>query len=134
MPSGEVSVMPQACTILRPCFFSKPSIIYCGAAAPPTTVRAQRAEIVALFFQQSEQAQPERGHAGGEGDFLGLDQLGQIARLSSAGRERPILLPTIAQANGVPQAMTWNIGTTGRKISRSHRPSESAIVRPRQCR
>ena len=42
---------------------------------------AQRTQIVAFFIEQGEQAKPDRGDTGGKGDFLRLDQFGQIARL-----------------------------------------------------
>ncbi len=49
---------------------------------------AQRTQIVTLFIEQGEQAEPDRRDAGREGDFLGLDQFGQIARLQMrAGKD-----------------------------------------------
>ncbi|MCY1368457.1 hypothetical protein D9M69_554370 [compost metagenome] len=41
--------------------------------------------------------------------------------------------PTAAAEYGRPQALTWNIGTTGRMLSRAEQPSASGSAAPYAC-
>ena len=41
--------------------------------------------------------------------------------------------PTIAAAQGWPHAFAWNIGTTGRTVSRSVSPMHAAWFTPMAC-
>ena len=44
------------------------------------------------------------------------------------------LEPVSAQANGIPQQLTWNIGTTGSIVSFMLRPMLSFMQIPTECR
>src|SRR5258706_546927 len=49
---------------------------------------------------------------------------------SRCGPGIAILAPTITQANGMPQALAWNIGTTGVTTSRSWMSMPDSSARP----
>ena len=42
--------------------------------------------------------------------------------------------PEATAAWARPQALAWNMGTTGRMTSRSHAPRLSAVIAPMVCR
>lgn len=44
------------------------------------------------------------------------------------------LAPDMNAACGMPQALTWNIGTTGRAVSRGVKAKLSPVLTWRQCR
>ena len=52
---------------------------------------------------------------------------------SRCGPGITIFAPTIVAPKGMPQALAWNIGTTGIIVSRSQRPMQSTCDRPRVC-
>ena len=64
--SGEVSVMPHACTICTPCCSSNVFIIDIGTADPPQRHQPQRRDVVAgILFQIVHHVVPDRRHRGG---------------------------------------------------------------------
>ena len=89
LPSGVVSVMPQAWMVRTP-WRSKPRIIASLAAEPPTAVRSPGSErpAVRLGVQRLEDSVPDRRHAGGERDPLGLGEIEQAHRVEmGAGQD-----------------------------------------------
>ena len=75
VPSGVISVMPQAWTMCSPCRCSNASIIERGAAEPPTTIALSAREVPAagIRVERLQDAEPDRRHAGGERDVV-LDE------------------------------------------------------------
>ena len=51
---------------------------------------------------------------------------------SRFGPGKTCLAPTIVQVNGNPQALTWNIGTTGMITSLAEKPIESGSAEIRE--
>ena len=66
--------------------------------------------------------------------LLGGDQVGDRAAASCADRGRPERAPAMRAAYGMPQALAWNIGTTGITVSRSRMPIASAWHGAIECR
>ena len=120
VPSGVVSVMPQAHMHGTPWRRSSPSISARGAAEPP---------MISHFSDETSWAPGSASRAastpsqtvGTAAVIVTRSSATAASRLagSRAGPGRTIRAPLIAQANGSPQAMTWNIGTTGSTVSAS---------------
>ena len=97
------------------------------AVAPPTAPWARpsrrtgspRSDESVAALELGEHAHPDRRHAGGDRDLLGLDQLGDRRRRAGRARASRASAPAITAAWARPQALAWNIGTTGRIVSRS---------------
>ena len=53
---------------------------------------------------------------------------------SRHGPGKTCLQPTIVQLKGRPQALTWNMGTTGMTTSAWERPIESGSAEIKECR
>ena len=77
MPTGLVSVIPQACRGVTPNSSAKAFIIAGGAAAPPTTIRGRADSVETVRPQVLKQSHPDGGYAGAEGDLFLLEQLVQ---------------------------------------------------------
>ena len=89
-----------------------------GRAADHGALQGRELQVVGLHVAQHHL--PDGGHAGREGDPLGLDQFeDRLAVERRAGKHQ--LAPVSAAEYGMPQALTWNIGTTGSTESRADR-------------
>ena len=129
-PSGLVSVMPQpwvtGMPILAPEALREGPGHRRAAAHEGTEAR----EVVAV--DGVEQTHPDGGHTRRHGDLLALQQPQQSAgERSGPGMIRSA--PVATHTWGRPQALTWNIGTTGRMRSRSEQASMSALVEAKAC-
>ena len=82
-------------------------------------------ELQVVGLDVGEQALPDRRHAGRDGHALALEQLVQRLAVERTGPGSTSLAPTMHAAYGRPQALTWNIGTTGRIASRAEQFSAS---------
>ena len=61
---------------------------------------------------------------------------GASTSATSASRpchERPSPAPAIGAMKGMPQALTWNIGTMSKSRSRSHSEIELAVIEAKEC-
>ena len=120
VPSGAISVMPHAWTIAQRRARSKRAIIDSGTAEPPTSMRGCSTDRTCPgWLEVLQHAHPDRRHAAGEGDALALEQIDEARAGRDAGPGNTSFAPTIIAANGKPQALAWNIGTTGSTASRS---------------
>ncbi len=132
-PSGEVSVIPHACTMVSPWRSSNARIIDGGHAEPPLT-RVFRLDT-------------SRGRASSSASSpcqmvgtpaVNVGRSASIISASGAGcRKRSgisIDAPAMKAACGRPQAFTWNIGTTGRQMVAGFSPNASAPLTWRECR
>ena len=124
VPIGDISVMPHACSTCSPCRFWKPSIIAGGAADPPTIIcrSAFRSQRFGSLSSASRIASQTVGTPPAQVTFSSAIKLSTLTA-SRCGPGKTSFAPTIAAAKGIPQALTWNIGTTGRITSVSERPS-----------
>ena len=76
-------------------------------------------------FRWLSSAEPDRGHAGAHGHALGLEQLVQALAVEVRAGEHHLRADHACSEYGRPQALTWNIGTTGSTTSRADRFSVS---------
>ncbi len=138
MPSGEVSVIPQACTTRMPCRSSNPRISAGGQAEPPiTTIRSEEVSYgvsrsVGVSSSSSRPFQMVGTAALTVGRTWSIIAASGRAWRKRSGISR--LAPDMKAAYGTPQAQTWNIGTTGSAVSCEVRPKVAAEFTWRQCR
>ncbi len=124
MPSGAISVMPQACVTCSPWRRSKPSIIDRGAAEPPTII-ARSFERSYFSGSASSVWRMPIQIVGTPAVIVTFSCTNASSRLggSRCGPGKTCVAPTSVHVNGKPQAFAWNIGTTGRITSVSATPS-----------
>lgn len=132
VPSGEVSVMPQAWQSRTPSR-SYASMSEGGQAAPPmvTWVIEERSRGFAVTS-----ANRPCQMVGTAAAWLGRSRSIMSAR-GAGWRKRSgmsMLMPVMKVACGRPQALTWNCGTTIRVVSLSVRPIDSAMFTCMECR
>ena len=96
-----------------------------GQAEPPMMVRFMLENCWPVGSTMAEQALPHGRHAGGERAPARLSNSSYSDLPSSAGPGKTSLAPTMHAMYGRPQALTWNIGTTGRIASRAEQFSAS---------
>ena len=117
VPSGVISVMPQAWMVRTP-WRSKPRIIASLAADPPTAVRnrgsndqrsASASSACKIPFQivGTPAANVTRS----------LSQRSSRLTGSRWGPGMTMRAPAATAPKGSPQALAWNIGTTGMTVS-----------------
>ena len=104
-----------------------------GAAAPPTIMPRR---LLRSYFSLSSSARSPSQSVGTPAVRVTRSAWMSPARSGGVrcGPGNTCVMPSMVAAKGVPQASTWNIGTTGMNLSRSDRPNESAMLRPRLCR
>src|SRR6478609_7048714 len=95
-----------------------------GQADPPMMVR--RMVLNSRLFDSTWASRPCHT-VGTPADTVTPSASNRSCRLlpSRNGPGRTSLAPTMQAAYGRPQALTWNIGTTGRMVSRAEQLSES---------
>ena len=124
VPRGLHSVMPQAWSTRTP--YSRPnaSISIAGQAEPPQISRRR----VSSRPPVARRCCSRPSHTvGTPAETVTLSALLSACRLGPSSW-RPGMTsaaPTIGAAYGVPQALTWNIGTTGITRSMARRPNTS---------
>ncbi len=89
----------------------------------PLQGRQRRAGLAHM----GQQHLPDGRHGGGEGDALGLQQFVGSRRRPSSGPASPAWRPPPGTEKARPQALAWNIGTTGSTVSRADRPITSRL-------
>src|SRR5690606_12262311 len=116
VPSGDISVMPQACTTCTRRRSIRVSIIAGGQAEPPITVRRKvenRKSLVSTWLIRPSQTVGTPAEkvtpSASNNSYSDLP--------SSAGPGNTSLAPDSGTEYGKPQAFTWNIGTTGSTTS-----------------
>ena len=114
--------MPQPCTTRRPCL-SKSRIIASGAAAPPTTMRMPDGSFQRAGSCSSACRMPAQ-IVGTPAVSVTCSDWYRSSRLAASrcGPGNTSFAPIITAVNGMPQALTWNIGTTGHTQSRLATP------------
>ena len=131
-PSGVISVMPQACQTGTPYCCSYRSIIARGAADPPTMIRSRLLRSCLPCSSAPSTASQTVGTPA-----VSVTRSDSISRSRSAGPGaapgKTWVAPTIAAVNGMPQALTWNIGTTGITTSRSRSAITSGSASASEC-
>jgi hypothetical protein len=132
VPSGDISVMPQACSTSTPYTSLKAVIMAGGQAEPPITVRLSVRELQLVGLHVPQHHLPHRRHAGGKGDFFTFDQFEDGLAVHGRARKHH-LAPVMAAEYGRPQALTWNIGTTGSTESRALMFSASGMAPAKAC-
>ncbi|MBV8976955.1 MAG: hypothetical protein JO261_10035 [Alphaproteobacteria bacterium] len=132
MPSGLISVMPQAWMTVMPYFFSNASIIARGAAEPPITTRFMSGSVLPVFSRYCSSA----SHTVGTAAVIvtrSVVSSSQIESPSSFGPGSTSLAPTMGPENAIAQALAWNIGTTGRMASQARNAMASACAAISAC-
>ena len=117
VPSGDISVMPQAWMTSTPNSSSKRAHHRRRAGRAADHRAASRVRTSACRPAMVDQAQPHRRHAGAMVTPSRLPSARRAICRPGAGRGKTSLAPIIARHTGMPQALTWNIGTTGRMTS-----------------
>ena len=112
----------------------KVRIIAGGQAEPPMTVRFSVRELAGRS-PSCGRAGPARPSARRRAcvTLLGFEQLVRLTCRPGAGRGTPASRPIMRAAYGRPQALTWNIGTTGR-IDVARRAGSARRAAPRRRR
>ena len=128
---GLVSVMPQACKMGRPVCSRYPSLNALGTAEPPHGI-ARNAEV-SLPFNSGNTAIQIVGTPAATVTFSSTIKLA-IALPERSGPGITKLAPDATAACARPHALAWNIGTTGKMMSLSRAPSESAVIAPNVCK
>jgi hypothetical protein len=115
-PSGLVSVMPQACTTCTPWRSWKDCTMAGGQAEPPMMVR----RMVLNFSPLASTCASSPCHTVGTPADTVTPSASNSAcsdAPSSRGPGNTSLAPTMHAMYGMPQAFTWNMGTTGSTVS-----------------
>ena len=130
--SGEVSVMPQPWITAKP-KRAMPSINEAGTADPPTTVR---------MGGNDQRSGSRRRASSRPSQMVGTPAVrvtpspaNRSSRLSGSrwGPGKTWLAPTKVAAKGNPQALAWNMGTTGVTVSWQDSPTPSGRALARAC-
>ena len=89
-----------------------------GAAEPPITIVRidERSQRFGSASSSGEDADPDGGHAGRDGDALARHEVEQRDGIE-VRPPKTSFAPEATAANGRPHAAAWNIGTTGRTTS-----------------
>ena len=132
VPSGLISVMPQAWSTWTPYFCSNSLIIAGGQADPPITVRFID-ENLSLFASVCASRPCHTVGTPAEHVTCSASNSSYSDLPSRCGPGNTILQPTIAPTYGRPHALTWNIGTTGRMTSRAETFSASGRAAASVC-
>src|SRR3569832_132541 len=117
VPSGLISVMPQAWITCTLYFFSNVSIIERGQAEPPIITRLRCGSLMLCSSMYASAVSHTVGTAAVMVTFSVVSS-SHTAGPSSFGPGFTSLAPTIGALNARPLALAWNIGTTGRMESR----------------
>ena len=133
-PSGDSSVMPQLVCTVTPSRRSIRSISAGGIGAPPTTIRSSDGTSPPVRLEMLDQTEPDGGHADRDRHAFRHDQPGEAGAVRTGVRAAPARAPTAGAAKGMPQALAWNIGTTGRTVSFAVMPITSACSSRSVCR
>jgi hypothetical protein len=124
VPSGLVSVMPHACSTCTSKRSWNARIIAGGQAEPPITVR----RIVRKPRPLASTCASRPFHTVGTPAESVTDSSSNNSCSdlpSSQGPGKTSFAPTMQATYGMPHAFTWNIGTTGRIVSRAEQPNAS---------
>ena len=129
--TGLASVMPQACTTSTPSAANR-SIITGGQAEPPIPTLRNGPKLCCSCRVQSRSPIQT---VGTPAVMVTPSRVIRPCRLtgSSLGPGRTSLAPTITAAYGSPQALTWNIGTTGMTHSAAASPNVSGMATIMAC-
>jgi len=92
--------------------------------------RAQRQLVVVEMLQEIE---PDRRHTEADRHPLGLEQLIETLAVELRAPAMTSFAPVSAVLYGVPQALTWNIGTIGQTVALIAMPIPSPRQTPRLC-
>ncbi len=126
---GSSRSSPSACITSRPWRFWKPSISAGGAAEPPMTmVRiAERSQRLGSLIEERQDAEPDGGHAAGEGHLLARPSGRAASAGRGAGPGKTSLAPARTPRTAGPRRWRGTSGTTGRTVSSSLTASVSAM-------
>ena len=128
VPIGDISVIPQAWIASIPIAL-RSSMSECGIAEPPMMIFLSSGSVLLCACSMSRTPIQTVGTPAEK-----VTRSLSHSSITPAGSSRSIGMmksaPTIRHMNGVPQALTWNIGTIGSMRSRSVMLSASA-ARPR---
>jgi hypothetical protein len=123
--------MPHACTTRSPSA-SNLRIIASGAAEPPTTMRQLGTRSRFCFSSCSRMpAQIVGTPAAQVTRSLSISSSSDPG--SRCGPGMTSFEPAMIDAYGMPHALAWNIGTTGRIVSRWLMPMQSTIDTAIEC-
>src|SRR5512145_1825881 len=112
VPSGLISVMPHAWSTCTPYFCWNSLIIAGGQAEPPITVRFIVENFRPLDSMNASNPCQTVGTPAEQVTFSASNS--SYSDLPSrCGPGSTSFAPTIGATYGSPQALTWNIGTTG---------------------
>ena len=121
-PTGEVSVIPQPWMMRRPYLSWNASISERGIAAPPDVPMRTEDRSSSRSSPTCRMPAHSVGTAETKRRLLGLDDVARARPGSCAGRASASSRRTATTANGMPHALTWNIGTTTSARSASLAP------------
>ena len=114
---GLVSVIPHACRI------GQADLLAVALRQRPRHRRAAARDGAQGRWcrgpsSSGQHAHPDGGHAGGDRDLLLHDEVGDRRRAKGRGPGITRSAPAATAACASPHALAWNIGTTGRMMSR----------------
>ncbi len=133
MPSGDISVMPQAWQSVTPCSSWKARISAGGHAEPPMTTR--RRLLMSRLLTTRSASRPCQ-IVGTAAAWVGRS-VSIISAMTAGCMNRSVssmLTPVMNAACGSPQALTWNMGTIGSEVSRSVSAKLSVMLTCIECR
>ena len=133
VPRGEVSVMPQAWVTSTPNSSRKPRTMASGTAEPPITTRLRVESLPPVWRRWVSSICQTVGTAAEKVTFSDSSSSCTEAP-SSFGPGMTSLAPTAGAEKAMPQALAWNMGTTGRTVSIAPMPMTSTPAVTRVCR
>src|SRR5207248_1753183 len=133
VPSGLISVMPQACLHATPYSFWNASIMAGGHAEPPTTTDFSVEKRSPLSFAYASRPSHTLGTPA---EAVTFSRSNSPYRLLPSRPEpgNTSFAPFSVPKYGMPQALTWNIGTTGRITERAEQLKTSGSDAAYACR
>ena len=131
LPSGDVSVMPQACVMLQAVAPVVRLDHRAGRrrAADDHRADAREVALARVRVEPLQHAHPDRGHAGRDGHALRLEQLREAVGIEVRSGQDHLRADHDARVGQAP-ALAWNIGTTGSTQSSWRTPRVSAMAAP----
>lgn len=125
--------MPQAWQTFTPCLSSKAFIREGGQAEPPmTTAPSEEMSRALTASSASRPCQMVGTAAAWVGRSVSIISASGPGCRKRSGISR--LMPVMKAACGMPQALTWNIGTMGSVVSAVVSAKDSAMLTCIECR
>src|SRR6267154_3253321 len=133
LPSGLISFMPQACLQSTPKSSRKLAILAGGQAEPPTTTDFSVLHLRLFCFIWASSASHTVGTPALAVTFSASNSSYRLFP-SRPAPGKTSFAPFSGAKSGTPQALTWNMGTTGRITERAEQLNTSGKEAAKACR